>query len=110
MDRCPDQPGWSAYFKENMDGLGMPTPESFYSRAVAAFGTWKAYASLVEHFGTKVTVRELFVAGARRDVEVFAGAFIASIYVGGVIGSAAVATGPGILGRRAYGHLLRSKT
>lgn len=93
MDRCANQPGWKAYFDENMNDLGMPPPDSIYSKAVIALGTWKGITAAVERFGPRVTIYELAKAGLRTDFEVMAGGMIASAYVGGVIGSAAVATG-----------------
>lgn len=93
MDRCVNQLGWNSYFEENMSDLGLPTPSSIYARAAAAVTTWKTFASFVEHFGTRVTVGEMLKAGLRKDYEMLAAGTIASIYVGGVIGSAAVATG-----------------
>jgi hypothetical protein len=80
------------YFKENMEALGLPAPESLFgsvTKAVESAGLILAY---VEKFGTRVTVGELIVAGTRLEALATISAMSASYYVGAVIGSLAVAT------------------
>lgn len=47
------------YFKENMDGLGFPAPESLFGNAQLAIGSASTLVALMEKFGNKVTVREI---------------------------------------------------
>jgi len=51
------------YFKENMEALGLPAPESLFGNAQLAIGTASTLVALVERLGKKVTVMELIGAG-----------------------------------------------
>jgi hypothetical protein len=86
------------YFKENMDALGLPAPESLYGTLQAAVANAAVLLGQLDKFGKKVTVRELIVAGTRLEKLAVVGALSAAFYVGAVIGSIAVATGR-VLGR-----------
>lgn len=81
------------YFKENMDALGLPAPESLYGTCQAAVANAAVLLGQLDKFGRKVTVRELIVAGTRLEQLAVIGALSAAFYVGAVIGSIAVATG-----------------
>jgi len=81
------------YFKENMDALGLPAPESLYGNVQLALGSASTLIALLERFGKKVTVMEMIGAGIRGEKLAVIGAMSASFYVGAVIGSIAAATG-----------------
>lgn len=81
------------YFKENMDSLGLPAPESLYGTFQAAVGNAVVLLGQLDKFGRKVTVNELNVAGTRLEKLAVVGALPGAFYVGAVIGSIAVATG-----------------
>ncbi len=51
------------YFKENMDGLGLATPESLFSNSQLAVSTASTLLALIDKFGKKVTVAEMIGAG-----------------------------------------------
>jgi hypothetical protein len=81
------------YFKENMDGLGLPAPESLFGTLQAAVGSASVILGMVDKFGKRVTVGELIGAGTRLEGLAVISACAAAFYVGAVIGSIAVATG-----------------
>lgn len=90
--------GFYQYFKENMDALGLPAPESLFGHAQLALGATLTLLGLIDRFGEKVTVKELIGAGVRGEKLAAIGAMSASYYVGAVIGSIAVATGRSLAG------------
>lgn len=81
------------YFKENMDGLGLPAPESLFGTVQAAVGSASVMLGMVDKFGQRVTIGELIGAGTRLEGLGVISACAAAFYVGAVIGSIAVATG-----------------
>ena len=81
------------YFKENMEGLGLPAPETLYGNLQLALANATAMAKYVDQFGSRVTVKEMMKAGTRLEQLATAGAVSAAFYVGAVIGSIAVAVG-----------------
>jgi len=94
------------YFKENMDALGLPAPESLYGNAQLAVGSAMTLVGLVEKFGKKITVREMIGAGIRGEKLATIWAMSASYYVGAVIGSIAVATGRTLAGGTSIADVL----
>jgi len=81
------------YFKENMDDLGLPAPETLFGTLQAALSNVTVFVTQIDKFGKKVTVAELLGAGSRVEKLGMVAALSASFYVGAVIGSIAVATG-----------------
>ena len=81
------------YFKENMDALGVPAPESLYGNLQTAVGTITVLLGLIDKFGHKVTLKELIGAGTKLEKLGVIAACSAAFYAGAVIGSLAVATG-----------------
>jgi len=81
------------YFKENMDALGVPCPESLFGNLQLATGTAATILGGMDKFGRSVTVGELIGAGTRLELLAAAGALSAAFVVGAIIGSIAVATG-----------------
>jgi hypothetical protein len=96
------------YFKENMDALGLPAPESLFGNAQLAIATASTFIGLVEKFGKKVTVAEMIGAGIRSEKLIVIGAMSASYYAGAVIGSIAVATGRSLAGGISLSDVLLS--
>jgi hypothetical protein len=94
------------YFKENMDGLGLPAPESLFTTTQTASGTAATLLGAIEKFGTKITVREAIGAGTKMEGLMIIGACSASYYVGAVIGSLAVASGRSIAGGTSLADVL----
>jgi len=86
------------YFKENMDGLGLPAPESLFSSLSTAVATASTLLTQIDKFGKTVTVGELIGAGTRLEQLAVIGACSAAFYVGAVIGSIAVAIGRSLSG------------
>jgi hypothetical protein len=93
MDRCPKQSGWFSYFKENMEALGLPVPTSLYGGQTMVTGALASLVGVQSRFGSTVTVGELLKAGTKADALVVVAGVSASWYLGGAVGSAAVATG-----------------
>lgn len=86
------------HFKENMDSLGLPAPESLFGSFQAAVANATVILSQIDKFGRLVTIRDLLVAGTRLERLAIIGACSASFYVGAVIGSIAVAAGRSLSG------------
>jgi hypothetical protein len=101
------------YFKENMNALGLPAPESLFGTASTAVATIISLAAPIEKYGTNATMGQLAsmtaatgAAGATgsaaaaiiiEKATVIAGCLL-SFYVGACIGSLAVATGKSLSG------------
>jgi len=94
------------YFRENMDQLGLPAPESLFGTLQAALANATAFVTQIDKFGSKVTVAELVGAGTRLEKMGMIAALSASYYVGAVIGSIAVATGRAISGGTSLSDVL----
>ena len=94
------------YFKENMDGLGLPAPESLFGSLGAATGNASVILGAIEKFGTRVTVGEIIGAATKLEVLGAIAACSAAYYVGAVIGSIAVATGRSIAGGTSLSDVL----
>lgn len=86
------------YFRENMEALGLPAPESLYGNLMLALSSAQAILAQIEKHGRKVTVREIAVAGTRLEQLAFLATLGACFYVGAVIGSIAIATGRSLAG------------
>ena len=101
-------------FRENMEALGLPAPQSLFGNVGLASATIAAIAKVVQTYGTKVTVSEAIltmsggaagagggavgVAAATSEVVLIAGGLTAAFYVGACIGSLAVALGETLSG------------
>ncbi|NMF87310.1 hypothetical protein [Aromatoleum petrolei] len=91
-------PDFYRYFKENMDGLGLPAPETLFGSLQATVANATVILSQVDKFGKAVTISELISAGKKIEQLATIGACSAAFYVGAVIGSIAVATGRSLSG------------
>ena len=94
------------YFKENMDGLGLPAPETLFASAQMAVTNALIFLGHIDKFGATITVRELIVAGTRLERLGVVATTSAAFYVGAVVGSIAVATGRNIVGRASIADVL----
>lgn len=81
------------YFKENMESMGLPAPETLFGSLTSAVATATTILSQIDKFGKNVTIREIIGAGSRLEQLAIVGACSAAFYVRAVIGSIAVATG-----------------
>ncbi|AKJ32223.1 hypothetical protein [Caldimonas brevitalea] len=95
-----------AYFKQNMDSLGLPAPESLFGQVQQAVNNTSTLLAQVDRFGTAVTLREISGAGSKLEVLSVLGGFSAAFYVGAVIGSLAVATGRSLAGGTSLADVL----
>ncbi len=102
------------YFRENMEALGLPAPESLFGRLTLALGSIGAMSKYVQVYGTRATVAEMIltlpgavpgagggavgVSTALSEVAFVVGALSAAAYTGACIGSLAVATGRSLSG------------
>lgn len=94
------------HFKENMDALGLPAPESLFGSLSAAAGTATTLLSQIDKFGKNVTLGELVGAGTGLEKLAVMGALSAAYYVGAVIGSIAVASGRSLSGGTSISDVL----
>lgn len=86
------------YFKENMESLGLPAPETLFGTLQTAVANASVILTQIDKFGRAVTLGELIGAGTKLEgLGVIAGCS-AAFYVGAVIGSIAVATGRSLSG------------
>lgn len=83
--------GFYPAFKQNMEAIGLTAPTNLFSSQEKTVGTISQLAGLVKTFGMKVTIRELVVAGSVTERLSVASAYYAAYYLGGAIGSLAVA-------------------
>ncbi|NRR28903.1 hypothetical protein HSX11_01780 [Oxalobacteraceae bacterium] len=94
------------YFKENMDGLNLPAPESLFGSLQVALANTIAYMAHIDKFGKGITVREMIGAGTKLERLTVIGSLSAAYYVGAVVGSIAVATGRSAAGGTALSDVL----
>lgn len=87
-----------SYFKENMEGLGLPAPETLFGTLETAVVNATVILSQIDKFGRAVTIGELLGAGTRLEGLGVAAACSAAFYVWAVIGSIAVASGRSLAG------------
>ena len=85
------------YFSENMAALHLPAPYSLFATGKQAKETIGAIAHAIGAFGARATLGEIIRTipslSAAGDLLTLGSAISASFYVGGCIGSVAVATG-----------------
>lgn len=94
------------YFKENMEALNLPAPESLFGNLQSTLGSATAILGLIEKMGRKVTIREIVGAGTRLEQLLVIGGVGASYYLGAIIGSIAVATPRSAAGGKSLSDLL----
>ncbi|MEG5264219.1 hypothetical protein TRP66_07945 [Pseudomonas sp. JDS28PS106] len=94
------------YFKENMDALNLPAPESLFGSLTAAVSTASTILGIIEKLGPSVTLREIIGAATKLEALAVIGAVSAAYYAGAVIGSIAVATGRTLANGTSLGDVL----
>lgn len=94
------------YFRENMNALGLPAPESLFGNLPLALASAQTLMTFVDKFGTRATVHDMVVAGTRLEQLGTVGAMYASFYVGAVVGSLAVASGRSLSGGTSLADVL----
>jgi hypothetical protein len=97
-------------FKENMEGLGLPAPETLFGSVQATVGNATVLLSHIDKFGKRVTIGEIIGAGTRLEGLGVVAACSAAFYVGAVIGSLAVATGRSLAGGTSMADVLATAT
>lgn|SRR5690606_25906162 len=101
MRTCTNDLGFSYYFRENMDRLGLDFPGGVYTSYMLVMGLAKQMADVVSVYGPAMPVTAVLfratmgtaIAPIIGRVATLGVAIGASYYVGAVIGSSAVAVG-----------------
>lgn len=83
--------GFYPVFKENMEAIGLTAPSNLFATQTSALGAIGQLAAIVKTMGMKVTLRELIGAGQTVEKLAYLGALYGAYYLGGMIGSLAVA-------------------
>ena len=94
------------YFKENMEALGLPAPESLFGTSQSAVNTASTLLGLIDRFGKNKSVGELLSAATKGGKFAVLSTINASFYVGAVIGSIAVAAGRSLSGGTSIADVL----
>ena len=90
---CYDFSNFGQYFAENMNALGLSTPNSIFSSATVAYANIHILASAVTLYGRRVTVNEVWGTSGKLERLRAAPPILAAFYAGAAAGSAAVALG-----------------
>jgi hypothetical protein len=94
------------YFKENMDALNLPAPESLYGSITTAYASITTMLIYTDKFGPRVTVMEMIGAGTSLERLATVGAVQGAYYIEAAIGSLAVATGRTLAGGTSFSDVL----
>ncbi|MCD5997032.1 hypothetical protein KDX38_25995 [Pseudomonas sp. CDFA 602] len=94
------------YFKENMDALNLPAPESLFSSLTTAVSTSTTILGTLEKLGPATTLREVIGATTKLEALSVIASVSAAFYVGAIIGSIAVATGRTLSGGTSLADVL----
>jgi hypothetical protein len=86
------------YFKENMEALGLPAPDSLFGTLQSSLTTVTVLLASIDKFGKTTTIADLIGAGTRLEKLGMIGTLSAAFYAGACIGSLAVATGRSMSG------------
>jgi hypothetical protein len=78
-------------FKENMESLGLPAPETLFATVTVSTSTIAAIVGSVEKFGVSVTIAEIVGAGILSEKLLVVASVTAAFYAGACIGSLMVA-------------------
>ncbi len=93
MSECINSVSFKIYFKENMDGLGLPVPSTLFDSFNTAIGTAAVISDAVSLQGTHITLGQVAATTSKMVALRIIAGMSASYYVGGIIGSIAVASG-----------------
>lgn len=94
------------YFKQNMDELGLPCPESLFATQTIAIQTIKALTEYVKLYGPRALLRDLVGASSGYEKLLVYGTGGVAFYTGAIIGSLAVATGRTLAGGTSIADVL----
>jgi len=94
------------YFKENMEALNVPAPESLFSSLTTAVSTSTTILGTLEKLGPATTLREVIGATTKLEALSVIASVSAAFYVGAIIGSIAVATGRTLSGGTSLADVL----
>lgn len=97
---------FQGYFKENMEALGLPAPDSLFGSVQSAVTTVTVLLASIDKFGQRATIAELIGAGTRLEKLGMIGTLSAAFYAGACIGSLAVATGRSLSGGTSVADVL----
>ncbi len=93
MSECMNSVNFKHYFKENMDGLGLPVPSSLFDSFNTTIATAAVIGEAVSLQGSHVTLGQVIASSSRMASLKIAVSLSASYYVGAIVGSLAVASG-----------------
>lgn len=94
------------YFKENMEALGLPAPDSLFGTLQSSLATVTVLLASIDKFGKTATIADLIGAGTRLEKLGMIGTLSAAFYAGACIGSLAVATGRTLSGGASVADVL----
>ena len=94
------------YFKENMEALGLPAPDSLFGSLQSSLTTVSVLLASIDKFGKTATIADLIGAGTRLEKLGMLGTLSAAFYAGACIGSLAVATGRSLSGGASVADVL----
>lgn len=83
--------GFYPAFKNNMEAIGLTAPSNLFATQTSTLGVIGQLTGVVHTMGMKVTLRELVGAGTAVEKLSYLGALYGAYYLGGMIGSLAVA-------------------
>ena len=92
MSECYSDGDFYKYFKENMDSLGAPAPESLFTSYTSAVATLITIKDGMAAVGSSATIAEIIGATTGLELLKVAASFGASAYAGILVGSLLVAT------------------
>lgn len=93
MTQCYRPGDFEKYFKENMEGLGLPVPKSLFMSYQTGVATGAALSGFLWQFGKGTTVGVMLGGSYYHEKFLLAAAIGGSYYTGAVIGSIAIASG-----------------
>jgi len=91
MLQCTYGGDFTKHFTDNMKALGLPVPTTLFDSFTSAIANAAIMLETLSTLGSKATVAELIGATTKLEGLKVAGALVASLYVGAVIGSIGVA-------------------
>jgi hypothetical protein len=94
--KCYNAVEFKEYFKENMEGLGLPVPSTLFDTYSTAVSTASTLVGTLATLGKGATMGELIGATIGLEKLAVAASVGAAAYTGAVIGSIAVASGRSI--------------
>jgi hypothetical protein len=97
---------WFGYWRENMQALGIPVPDTMFPNYALLIGAIKELNKAIVKYGARLTVADLAGAGLAAEVIDYLLEIGLAAFVGAAIGSAAVATQRVLMGGTTLGEVL----